>query len=116
MPAMSRYVLACLLGSAPALASPTISKAAQVIDGVSDKPRDGVAVLVDGDAIVGCFAARSAAAPTATADDRACSTGRRGRACQAPPRDAAGAGSRCIRGRRGKESKQIGRASCRERV
>jgi predicted amidohydrolase YtcJ len=52
MPAMWRLVLACLLASAPALASPTIIKAAHLIDGVSDRPRDGVAVLVDGDAIV----------------------------------------------------------------
>jgi imidazolonepropionase-like amidohydrolase len=52
MPAMWRLTLACLLASAPALASPTIIKAAHLIDGVSDRPRDGVAVLVDGDAIV----------------------------------------------------------------
>ncbi|HEX3477411.1 MAG TPA: amidohydrolase family protein [Kofleriaceae bacterium] len=49
---MWRLTLACLLASAPALASPTIIKAAHLIDGVSDRPRDGVAVLVDGDAIV----------------------------------------------------------------
>jgi imidazolonepropionase-like amidohydrolase len=52
MPAMWRIILACLLASAPASASPTIIKAAHLIDGVSDRPRDGVAVLVDGDAIV----------------------------------------------------------------
>jgi imidazolonepropionase-like amidohydrolase len=52
MPAMWRYVLACLLVSSSALASPTIIKAAHLIDGVSDRPRDGVAVLVDGERIV----------------------------------------------------------------
>src|SRR5262249_717527 len=52
MPAMWRTVLACLLASAPAFASPTILKAAHLIDGVSDRPRDGVAVAVDGDGIV----------------------------------------------------------------
>lgn len=52
MRAMWRTVLACLLASAPAVASPTLIKAAHLIDGVSDRPRDGVAVLVDGDAIV----------------------------------------------------------------
>jgi len=52
MPAMWRTVLACLLASGPALASPTIIKAAHLIDGTSDRPRDGAAVLVDGDAIV----------------------------------------------------------------
>ncbi|HEX7836813.1 MAG TPA: amidohydrolase family protein [Kofleriaceae bacterium] len=49
---MWRTVLACLLVSAPAFASPTLLKAAHLIDGVSDRPRDGVAVLVDGDSIV----------------------------------------------------------------
>src|SRR5215475_4277117 len=52
MPGMWRIALACLLAAAPAYASPTIIKAAHLIDGVSDRPRDGVAVLVDGDAIV----------------------------------------------------------------
>jgi len=52
MPAMWRYVLTCLLLASPAVASPTIIKAAHLIDGVSDRPRDGVAVLVDGDRIV----------------------------------------------------------------
>ncbi|HEU0032820.1 MAG TPA: amidohydrolase family protein [Kofleriaceae bacterium] len=47
--------LACLvvtLATSPTAAAPTIVKAAHLYDGVSDKPRDGVAVLVDGDAIV----------------------------------------------------------------
>jgi imidazolonepropionase-like amidohydrolase len=39
------------------VASPTIIKAAHLIDGVSDRPRDGVAVLVDGDRIVAIGAA-----------------------------------------------------------
>jgi imidazolonepropionase-like amidohydrolase len=64
---MWRLVLACLLASAPAYASPTIIKAAHLIDGVSDRPRDGVAVLVDGDAIValGTAAELTAKAPGA---------------------------------------------------
>jgi len=62
MPAMWRYVLACLLASAPAFASPTLIKAAHLIDGVSDRPRDGVAVLVDGDAIVAVGSAAELAA------------------------------------------------------
>jgi len=54
-------VLACLLigssaAAAPAAAAPAaapaIIKAAHLIDGVSDRPRDGVAVLVDGGRIV----------------------------------------------------------------
>jgi imidazolonepropionase-like amidohydrolase len=45
-------VLACLLVASPALAQPTILKAAHLIDGVADRARDGVAVLVDGDRIV----------------------------------------------------------------
>ncbi|HEX2688701.1 MAG TPA: amidohydrolase family protein [Kofleriaceae bacterium] len=49
---MWRSVLACLLVSSPAIASPTLVKAAHLIDGVSDRPRDGAAVLVDGDRIV----------------------------------------------------------------
>jgi hypothetical protein len=57
MRAMWRIALACLLAAAPAYASPTIIKAAHLIDGVSDRPRDGVAVLVDGDAIVALGAA-----------------------------------------------------------
>lgn len=67
MRAMWRIVLACLLASAPAYASPTIIKAAHLIDGVSDRPRDGVAVLVDGDAIValGTAAELTAKAPGA---------------------------------------------------
>jgi imidazolonepropionase-like amidohydrolase len=62
MPAMWRTAFACLLASAPALASPTLIKAAHVIDGVSDRPRDGVAVLVDGDSIVEIGAAADLAA------------------------------------------------------
>jgi imidazolonepropionase-like amidohydrolase len=54
---MWRLVLACLLASSPALASPTIVKAAHLLDGVADRPRDGVAVLVDGDRIVALGAA-----------------------------------------------------------
>jgi len=50
--AMWRTVLACLLVTSPAIAAPTIIKAAHLIDGVADRPRDGVAVLVDGDRIV----------------------------------------------------------------
>jgi imidazolonepropionase-like amidohydrolase len=45
-------VLACLLVASPVLAQPTILKPAHLIDGVTDRPRDGVAVLVDGDRIV----------------------------------------------------------------
>jgi imidazolonepropionase-like amidohydrolase len=68
---MWRLVLACLLASAPAYASPTIIKAAHLIDGVSDRPRDGVAVLVDGDAIValGTAAELTAKAPGARVID-----------------------------------------------
>lgn len=71
MPAMWRTVLACLLASAPAFASPTIIKAAHLIDGVSDRPRDGVAVLVDGDGIValGTAAELSARQPAAKVID-----------------------------------------------
>jgi imidazolonepropionase-like amidohydrolase len=59
---MWRYVLACLLASTPALASPTLIKAAHLIDGVSDRPRDGAAVLVDGDSIVAIGGAAELAA------------------------------------------------------
>ncbi|MEO7735089.1 MAG: amidohydrolase family protein [Kofleriaceae bacterium] len=45
-------VLACLLVASPVLAQPTIVKAAHLIDGVADRARDGVAVLIDGDRIV----------------------------------------------------------------
>jgi len=62
MPAMWRTVLACLFISSSALASPTLIKAAHLIDGVSDRPRDGVAVLVDGDRIVALGAAADLAA------------------------------------------------------
>ena len=71
MPGMWRLVLACLLASTPALAAPTILKAAHLIDGVSDRPRNGVAVLVDGDAIValGTAAELTAKSPGATVID-----------------------------------------------
>ena len=71
MPAMWRTVLVCLLASAPAFGSPILIKAAHVIDGVSDRPRDGVAVLVDGDAIVavGPAAELAARAPGAKVVD-----------------------------------------------
>jgi imidazolonepropionase-like amidohydrolase len=49
---MWRYVLACLLVTSPALAAPAIVKAAHLIDGATDRPRDGAAVAVDGDRIV----------------------------------------------------------------
>jgi imidazolonepropionase-like amidohydrolase len=76
MRAMWRIALACLLAAAPAYASPTIIKAAHVIDGVSDRPRDGVAVLVDGDAIValGTAAELTAKAPGARLIDLAGAT------------------------------------------
>lgn len=59
---MWRSVLACLLISVPVAASPTIIKAAHMLDGVSDRPRDGVAVLVDGDSIVALGTAAELAA------------------------------------------------------
>jgi len=59
---MWKPVLACLLLASRALASPTIIKAAHLIDGVSNQPRDGVAVLVDGDGIVALGAAADLAA------------------------------------------------------
>jgi imidazolonepropionase-like amidohydrolase len=62
IPAMWRSVLALLFVSAPALGSPVLIKAAHVIDGVSDKPRDGVAVVIDGDRIVALGAAADLAA------------------------------------------------------
>src|SRR6266536_600092 len=43
--------LSMQLVPAVAAASPIIIKAAHVLDGVSDKPRDNVAILVDGDRI-----------------------------------------------------------------
>jgi imidazolonepropionase-like amidohydrolase len=54
--------LACLLASSPAIAAPTIVKAAHLIDGVSAAPRAGVAVVVDGDRIVALGAAGELAA------------------------------------------------------
>jgi imidazolonepropionase-like amidohydrolase len=62
MPAMWRYVLALLFVSSPAFGSPVLIKAAHLIDGVSDRPRDGVAVVVDGDRIVAIGAAAELAA------------------------------------------------------
>jgi imidazolonepropionase-like amidohydrolase len=62
IPAMWRSVLALLFVAAPALGSPVLIKAAHVIDGVSDKPRDGVAVVIDGDRIVALGAAADLAA------------------------------------------------------
>ena len=59
---MWRYVLACLLVSSSAAAAPMIVKAAHLIDGVADRPRDGVAVLVDGDRIVALGTAAELAA------------------------------------------------------
>ncbi|HET7505670.1 MAG TPA: amidohydrolase family protein [Kofleriaceae bacterium] len=49
---MWRLALACLLVTSPAVAAPTIVKAAHLIDGVADRPRDGAAVVVDGGRIV----------------------------------------------------------------
>jgi imidazolonepropionase-like amidohydrolase len=62
MPAMWRTVLACLFVSSSVFASPTIIKAAHLIDGVSERPRDGIAVLVDGDRIVALGTAAELAA------------------------------------------------------
>ncbi|TMQ12167.1 MAG: amidohydrolase family protein [Deltaproteobacteria bacterium] len=59
---MWRSVLAFLFVSAPALGSPVLIKAAHLVDGVSDRPRDGVAVVVDGDKIVALGAAADLAA------------------------------------------------------
>jgi imidazolonepropionase-like amidohydrolase len=70
---MSR-VLACLatlLVPALASASPILIKAARVLDGVSDKPRDNVAILVDGDRIkeIGPAAQLAGKAPNAKVID-----------------------------------------------
>jgi imidazolonepropionase-like amidohydrolase len=63
MPAMkSLAVLVCLLLASPASAAPTIVKAARLIDGVSDRPRAGVAVLVDGERITALGTAAELAA------------------------------------------------------
>src|SRR6266849_5772604 len=53
-PGMTKAVLlACLVAAAaPASASPILVKAAHLLDGVADRPRDGVAVLVDNGRIV----------------------------------------------------------------
>ena len=48
---MRRLALACFLATRLAAADTTIVKAAHLLDGVSDRPRDGVAVLVDGERI-----------------------------------------------------------------
>ena len=45
-------LLACLFATTPAFAAPVIVKAAHLIDGVSDRPRDGAAVLVDDGRII----------------------------------------------------------------
>ena len=69
---MWRAFLAFLvLAPSVAGASPIIVKAAHLLDGVSDKPRDGLAVLVDGDRItaVGTPAALAAKAPGAKVID-----------------------------------------------
>ena len=68
---MWRTVLACLFAAAPATAAPTIIKAAHLLDGVADRPRDGVAVLVDGDRIIalGTAAELAAKAPGASVVD-----------------------------------------------
>ena len=47
-----RVALVCLVLAARAHASPIIVKAAHVLDGVSDRARDGIAVAIDGDRIV----------------------------------------------------------------
>ncbi len=57
-----RTVLACLVVAASAHASPLIVKAAHVLDGVSDRARDGIAVAVDGDRIVAVAPAAELAA------------------------------------------------------
>jgi imidazolonepropionase-like amidohydrolase len=64
-------LLGLLLATTPAAAAPTIIKAAHLIDGVSDRPRDNVAVVVDGDAIVelGAPAALAAKYPGARTID-----------------------------------------------
>src|SRR5258705_12874220 len=64
---MYKLVLAACLISAPAAAAPTIVKAAHLLDGVSDKPRDGVAVLVDGERIVAIAPAAELVAKNPTA-------------------------------------------------
>ncbi len=54
MPAMLRILLVVgllLAASRAVVAAPTIVKAAHVLDGVSEKPREGVAILVDGERI-----------------------------------------------------------------
>jgi len=48
---MRRLALACFFASRLAAADATIVKAAHLMDGVSDRPRDGVAVLVEGERI-----------------------------------------------------------------
>jgi len=47
-----RILIASLLVSAAAHASPVVIKAAHLLDGTSDKPRDGMAVAIDGERIV----------------------------------------------------------------
>jgi imidazolonepropionase-like amidohydrolase len=60
-------VLVSLLAAAPAGAQPILVKAAHLLDGVSDRPRDGLAVLVDGDRIVAVAPAAQLAAQHPTA-------------------------------------------------
>jgi len=66
-----RCLVACLLVASPAAASPTVIKAAHLIDGVADQPRHGLAVLVDGDRIlaVGTAAELTAKQPGARVVD-----------------------------------------------
>ena len=49
---LRHLALFALLAGSTAAAAPTLVKAAHLLDGVSDRPRDDAAVLVDGDAIV----------------------------------------------------------------
>jgi imidazolonepropionase-like amidohydrolase len=68
---MWRIILVCVLVASPAVAAPTLIKAAHLIDGVADRPRDGAAVLIDGDRIVaiGAPAELAAAHPGARVID-----------------------------------------------
>lgn len=72
MPRLFLVVLALFTALAsPAIAAPIIIKAAHVLDGVSGKPRDNVAILVDGDRIsaIGPIAELTAKAPNAKVID-----------------------------------------------
>jgi len=57
-----RSLVICALLAARAHANPVIVKAAHLLDGTSDKPRDGVAVAVDGERIVAVAPAAELAA------------------------------------------------------